>query len=51
MKIWDLRSKNEEPSNTFVLSRDMIAPTCLTYHPTQRHLIVAGDEEGKLKLT
>ncbi|XP_044761105.1 nucleoporin Nup43 [Coccinella septempunctata] len=50
MKIWDLRSKSEEPSSMFVLSGDMIAPTCLTYHPTQRHLVVAGDEEGSITI-
>lgn len=47
MKIWDLRSPaNEEPANTFMFSSDQVAATCLTVHPTQRHMVVAGDEEG-----
>ncbi|KAJ8919107.1 hypothetical protein NQ315_012092 [Exocentrus adspersus] len=48
MKVWDLRSSKEEPSITFMLSGDQVTPTCLTYHPTQRHLIIAGDDLGAL---
>ncbi|KAF5301006.1 hypothetical protein FQR65_LT08989 [Abscondita terminalis] len=48
MKIWDLRSKENKPSNSFMLSGDQIAATCLAYHPNQRHMVVAGDEEGSL---
>ncbi|KAJ8980098.1 hypothetical protein NQ317_008559 [Molorchus minor] len=48
MKVYDIRSSNTAPSNTFMLSGDQVTPTCLTYHPTQRHLIVAGDELGSL---
>lgn len=47
MKIWDLRSPTNEPSNTFMFSSDQVAATCLTVHPTQRHMVVAGDEEGE----
>lgn len=46
MKLWDLRSEKNVPSSTFMLSGDQVMPTCLVYHPTQRHLLVAGDEEG-----
>lgn len=47
MKIWDLRSNNNVPNITFMLSGDQVTPTCLAYHPTQRHLIIAGDDLGK----
>lgn len=46
MKIWDLRSNNKVPNITFMLSGDQVTPTCLAYHPTQRHLIIAGDDLG-----
>lgn len=49
MKIWDLRSENNEPNNTFMLSGDQVTPTCMTFHPTQRHLILAGDDLGEHK--
>ncbi|GJQ68893.1 hypothetical protein Trydic_g6087 [Trypoxylus dichotomus] len=48
MKIWDLRSKENLPSSMFMLSGDQVTVTCLAYHPTQRHMVVAGDEEGSL---
>lgn len=47
MKIWDLRSASNEASSTFMLSGDQVTPTCLTFHPTQRHLILAGDDLGE----
>lgn len=47
MKIWDLRSDSKEPNSTFMLSGDQVTPTCLTFHPTQRHLILAGDDLGE----
>ncbi|KAK9872710.1 hypothetical protein WA026_018844 [Henosepilachna vigintioctopunctata] len=50
LKIWDLQSRCEEPSSTFMLSGDIVAPTCLTSHPTHRHLVVAGDEEGSITI-
>lgn len=48
MKIWDLRNNNDSPTNAFMLNGDQIAATCLAYHPTQRHMVLAGDEEGSL---
>ncbi|XP_022909019.1 nucleoporin Nup43 [Onthophagus taurus] len=48
MKIWDLRSSSNTESSSFMMSGEQIAPTCLTFHPTQRHMVVAGDEEGSL---
>ncbi|CAH1175603.1 unnamed protein product [Phaedon cochleariae] len=48
MKIWDLRSQNNVASSTFMISGDQVTPTCLTYHPTQRHLVVTGDDLGAL---
>lgn len=47
LKIWDLRTQNNIPSSTFMLSGDQVTPTCLTFHPTQRHMILAGDDLGK----
>lgn len=48
MKIWDLSSNSNKPKNTFMLSGDQVTPTCLTFHPTQRHIVIAGDELGAL---
>lgn len=48
MKIWDLRSQEDNPTSTFMLNGDQIAATCLTFHPTQRHMVLAGDDEGSL---
>lgn len=48
MKIWDLRSASDSPSTTFMLSAEQIAVTTVAQHPTQRHLIIAGDEEGSI---
>lgn len=46
MKVWDIRSAGNEPVSTFMLSGEQVSPTCLQFHPTQRHLVVAGDEAG-----
>ncbi|KAG5871197.1 hypothetical protein JTB14_025097 [Gonioctena quinquepunctata] len=48
LKIWDLRSSSNDPNSTFMISGDQVTPTCLTYHPTQRHLIITGDDLGAL---
>lgn len=48
MKIWDLRNNNTKAAMSFVLSGDEIAATCITNHPTQQHMTLAGDEEGNL---
>ncbi|XP_030762487.1 nucleoporin Nup43 [Sitophilus oryzae] len=48
MKIWDLRSQTNTPTKTFMLSGDQVTPTCLIFHPTQRHLVIAGDELGAI---
>lgn len=50
MKIWDIRASDNNPRQSFMLGTDQIAATCLTYHPTQRHIVVAGDEEGSLTI-
>nr|CAH7742510.1 unnamed protein product [Callosobruchus chinensis] len=48
MKVWDLRNSSDKPSNTFMLSGDQVTSTCLTCHPTQRHLLISGDDLGAL---
>ncbi|XP_050304526.1 nucleoporin Nup43 [Anthonomus grandis grandis] len=48
MKVWDLRSNSNKAASTFMLSGDQVTPTCLTFYPTQRHIIIAGDELGAL---
>ncbi|KAF5295321.1 hypothetical protein FQA39_LY13186 [Lamprigera yunnana] len=48
MKVWDVREQSSSPANSFMLSGDQIAATCLAHHPTQRHMVVAGDEDGSL---
>ncbi|CAG9859285.1 unnamed protein product [Phyllotreta striolata] len=48
MKIWDLKQQNNKPVSTFMMSGDHLTPTCLTYHPTQRHIVLTGDDLGAL---
>ncbi|KAJ0182809.1 hypothetical protein K1T71_002178 [Dendrolimus kikuchii] len=48
MKIWDLRSPNNKPSASFLLAGDELAATCITSHPTQPHIVLAGSESGSL---
>lgn len=48
MKIWDLRSQSNNPVTTFLLSGDQVAATSVVHHPTQRHLVLAGSENGAL---
>lgn len=48
MKIWDLRSQNIDPVYKFLLSNGQLAATCLTFHPTQRHVVLAGSEAGSI---
>lgn len=50
MKIWDLRSNLDRPTSGFILNGEQIPATCLTFHPTQRHMVLAGDEEGSLTI-
>lgn len=46
MKVWDLRNSEDSPISTFMLSGEHVMATCLVNHPTQQHLLLAGDEEG-----
>ncbi|XP_045499127.1 nucleoporin Nup43 [Colias croceus] len=46
MKIWDIRSDNQKPAASFVLSTDELAATCIVQHPTQPHIVLAGSESG-----
>ncbi|XP_013191968.2 nucleoporin Nup43 [Amyelois transitella] len=48
MKIWDLRSATNKPSASFLLAGDELAATCIIYHPTQPHIILAGSESGSV---
>ncbi|XP_075223788.1 nucleoporin 43 [Lycorma delicatula] len=48
MKVWDLRSANNKPISTFMLSGEQIGASCVAHHPTQRHLVLAGGEDGAL---
>ncbi|RZC32495.1 nucleoporin Nup43 [Asbolus verrucosus] len=50
LKIFDIRASKNEPTTIFMLSGDQVAPLCLQHHPTQRHLIMAGDEEGSITI-
>ena len=47
MKSWDLRSPDNKPSSTFMLSDGKVSATSITSHPSQRYLVIAGDEEGQ----
>lgn len=48
LKLWDLRSNQQQPTSTFLLSSDQVAVTCLATHPTQCHILVSGGEDGVL---
>ncbi|KAJ3634208.1 hypothetical protein MTP99_011112 [Tenebrio molitor] len=50
LKIFDIRAPKNEPTTTFMLSGTQVSPLCLQHHPTQRHLVVAGDEEGSITI-
>lgn len=47
-KLFDIRASKSESLTTFMLSGDQVSPLCIQNHPTQRHLVAAGDEEGTL---
>jgi len=48
LKLWDLRSNQQQPATTFLLSSDQVAVTCLARHPTQCHILVSGGDDGVL---
>ncbi len=48
IKLWDLRSKDEQPSKVCNLSIDLVGTTCLDKHPTQPHVLVAGGSDGSV---
>ncbi|KZC10530.1 PREDICTED: nucleoporin Nup43 [Dufourea novaeangliae] len=49
MKVWDLRSNQDLPATTFMLSdQAKTEATSIAHHPTQRHIVVAGGGDGSL---
>lgn len=48
MKVWDLKNAADKPVSTFMLSGEQIGAGCVTHHPTQRHMVLAGGEDGSL---
>jgi len=48
LKIWDLRTKDQDPTSTCVLSSEQVGITCLARHPTQSHVLCTGSEDGML---
>jgi len=48
LKLWDLRSNQQQPTSTFLLSSDQVAVTCLARHPTQCHILISGGDDGVL---
>ncbi|GLH06246.1 Coatomer subunit beta' [Gryllus bimaculatus] len=48
MKVWDLKSQSNKPATTFMMSGDQIAASCVTFHPTQRHMLLVGGDDGSL---
>ncbi|KAJ9595957.1 hypothetical protein L9F63_012850 [Diploptera punctata] len=48
MKVWDLKSSSDKPQSTFMLSGEQVGASCVTHHPTQRHMVLAGGEDGSL---
>lgn len=51
MKLWDLRSNDDNPVSTYFLSHtDQIGITCLDRHPTQAHVLCTGSQDGMLAI-
>ncbi|XP_053698410.1 nucleoporin Nup43 [Sabethes cyaneus] len=52
IKCFDIRAESDKPTASFAISceeeKRSNSVTCLTYHPTQRHIILAGSEEGSI---
>ncbi|OXU27468.1 hypothetical protein TSAR_011206 [Trichomalopsis sarcophagae] len=49
MKVWDLRSDQDTPSTTIMLSEQTkTEATSIAHHPTQKHIVVAGGGDGSL---
>ncbi|PSN43436.1 Nucleoporin Nup43 [Blattella germanica] len=48
MKVWDVKSSVDKPVSNFMLSGEQVGASCVTHHPTQRHLVLAGGEDGSL---
>ncbi|XP_058445492.1 nucleoporin Nup43 [Malaya genurostris] len=52
IKCFDIRAESHKPSHSFAVScedeKRSNSVTCLAYHPTQRHIILAGSEEGSI---
>ncbi|KAG7190344.1 hypothetical protein KM043_006457 [Ampulex compressa] len=49
MKVWDIRSDQDVPATTFMLSDQVkTEATSIAHHPTQRHIVVAGGGDGSL---
>ncbi|XP_049827320.1 nucleoporin Nup43 [Schistocerca gregaria] len=48
LKIWDLKSSTVRPTMSFTMPHEQVSASCVVHHPTQRHLVLAGGEEGAL---
>ncbi|XP_046392764.1 nucleoporin Nup43 [Ischnura elegans] len=49
LKVWDFGVPNShKPVSTFMLSGDQVTAMCITQHPTQRHVVLVGGEDGSL---
>ncbi|XP_001850986.2 nucleoporin Nup43 [Culex quinquefasciatus] len=52
IKCFDIRAESQKPTGSFAVScedeKRSNSVTCLAYHPTQRHIILAGSEEGSI---
>lgn len=48
VKIWDLRSNEEQPSKVCHLAMDLVGLSSIGKHPTQPHVIVGGGSNGVL---
>ncbi|XP_011495665.1 PREDICTED: nucleoporin Nup43 [Ceratosolen solmsi marchali] len=49
MKVWDLRSEQDTPATTIMLSeQSKTEATSIAHHPTQKHIVVAGGGDGSL---
>lgn len=52
IKIYDSRAGTEEPQNSLQIScqneKSSNCVNCISYHPTQNHIVLGGSEEGSI---
>ncbi|XP_063402813.1 nucleoporin Nup43-like [Mytilus trossulus] len=48
LKIYDLRSKSDDPAQTLSVTGDLTPLQCVDKHPSQSHIVATGGDDGTL---